>query len=130
MRKTIYMTTRHTIRARRSTSALGIGKRGRKKQRLTFTLSGEAVEHIRALRARGSSPSLSATVERLIESNRRAQKHADLRAGLAAYYDSFSEDEARLDNAWGAVGEAALAAEAPAGRTRKVAARRSKRRAA
>ena len=123
------MTTHHTQQGLSGARPAGGAKRGRKKQRLTFTLSGDAVEHIRALRAKGSAPSLSATVERLIESNRRAQKHADLRTGIAAYYDSFSDDEARQDEAWGAAGEATFAAETPA-RRRKGSGRRAKRRAA
>jgi hypothetical protein len=101
---------------------------GRRKQRLTFTLSREAVEHIRKLRAKASSPSLSATLERLIESNRRAQRHADLQAGISAYYDSLSPAESQEDAAWGAVGEAALETNAPARRKRS--APRTKKRAA
>jgi hypothetical protein len=92
---------------------------GRRKHRLTFTLSGDAVEHIRKLRAKASSPSLSATVERLIESNRRAQRHADLQAGITAYYDALSPAEIEEDADWGAVSEAALAAENPAQRKRR-----------
>jgi hypothetical protein len=70
---------------------------------------------------------LSATVERLIESNRRAQRHADLQTGIAAYYDSLSPAEMQEDEAWGAVGEAALASKMPVRRKR---AANAKRRAA
>jgi hypothetical protein len=116
------MSTRHTGRKTSHPS-------GRRKQRLTFTLSGEAVAHIRKLRARASSPSLSATLETLIESNRRAQRHAELRSGIAAYYDALSPAERGEEEVWGAVGEAGLETD-PLASPRKRRGHRAKRRAA
>ncbi len=67
-------TTRFSVQAKGSRSKPAPSLR---KQRLTFTLSGEAVDYIRSLKAQAKSSSLSATVEQLIEA-RSVHKSARL----------------------------------------------------
>jgi len=81
-----------------------------RKERVTFSLSREALEFLRTLQKREHSPSLSASVENMIDKTKHARDLADLEASVSAYYNSLPEEEIRAESAWGKSGAAGLAA--------------------
>jgi len=80
-----------------------------RKERVTVSLSAGALRFLRTLQRQENSPSLSASVENMIEKTRRARELADLDASVSAYYNSLSEAEMREESAWAEAGVAGLA---------------------
>jgi hypothetical protein len=99
---------------RRDPAAKGIAEpkanRSARKARVSFTLSQDSVEFIHRFKTLDNSPSVSAAVDKVIESFRRAHEMEALNANITAYYDSLSPTEIREDSAWGDLGMDALAA--------------------
>jgi hypothetical protein len=77
----------------------------RPKERISLSLSAEAVRYLKAYRERTRMPSLSALVEAMVADFRRARAMHRLSADVNAHYDSLSEEESREDSAWGEFGE-------------------------
>ena len=83
-------------------------KPGRPKERITVSLSQDAVKFLRALRAQVKSPSISALFERIIADLKRKREMEQFNKKIVAYYDSLSDLEQREDTAWAQLGESAL----------------------
>lgn len=81
-----------------------------RKERVTISLSQEAVRFLHRFRKQENAPSLSALVENMIERTKQAQELADLSASATAYYNSLTEAEMQEQSSWGEVGAAGLAA--------------------
>jgi hypothetical protein len=85
-------------------------KRSQTKQRVTFTLSPQSVEFLHRFKEHHNSSSLSASLDKLIESAMRARALDALNANVSAYYNSLSSAEMQDESAWGDVGAEGLAA--------------------
>ena len=79
------------------------------KQRITVSLTKEAVAFLRSYRAQLKAPSLSALVEDIITDLQRRQEREELDRSITAYYDSLSAEQLREEAAWGELGESGLA---------------------
>jgi hypothetical protein len=105
------MSDRHTTGNTRSNRATKPNAtRPGRKQRVTFTLSQDALEFIHRSQQEENIPSLSAALDKLIDDVKRARTLDALNASVTAYYDSLSPAETQLESAWGEVGADGLAA--------------------
>lgn len=82
---------------------------GTRKERITVSLSRDAVQFLRSFRAQVKSPSISALLEGILAELRGRSEMEQLNAKVSAYYDSLSDAQVREDAAWGQFGESALA---------------------
>ena len=80
------------------------------KERHSFTLSRNSVEFIHLLMQEYNYSSLSASLDKLIETVRRARDLENLNAGVSAYYDSLTPAEVREQSDWAELGEDGLSA--------------------
>jgi hypothetical protein len=81
-----------------------------RKERMTFSLSADSADFLRAFRKQQRAPSLSALVEVIVENLKRSRELAELEASVTAYYNANSEKEMQEESAWGELGAASLAA--------------------
>jgi hypothetical protein len=81
------------------------GKGVVRKERRTYTLSGEAISILEAEKMERHAKSASAALEELLKDRRRQKEMADVAASISGYYDSLSEDEIREDQLWGQFSE-------------------------
>jgi hypothetical protein len=83
------------------------GARSRK-ERITVSLSRDAVKYLETARAREHAPSMSAYFETLV---RNLQSQAELQRieeATLAFYDKVTEGEMKEDSAWGGMAVASL----------------------
>jgi hypothetical protein len=81
------------------------------KERMTVSLSRESAQFFRTLRETAQAPSMSALMERIAGDLQSKTAMEQLDAKLRAYYDAMPDRAVEEESAWGALGEAALAAE-------------------
>ena len=79
------------------------------KERLTISLSREAIKILKAIKAQAKSPSMSALIESIVADLKSRNEIEQLSVQTSAYYDSLSPAQISDDAAWGALGESALA---------------------
>ncbi len=84
-------------------------RRGEYKQRITVSLTKDAVAFLKSYRAQVRAPSLSALVEEMITDLQRREEREALDRSVTAYYDSLSAEQVRDEAAWGELGESGLA---------------------
>jgi hypothetical protein len=79
-----------------------------KKERLTVSLSRDAVEYLEAGRAHAQAPSMSAYFEALVRDLQAKTEMEKMEANMVAYYDNLSTAEMEEQSDWGRVGAATL----------------------
>lgn len=79
-----------------------------KKERLTVSLSHDAVEYLEAGRARAQAPSMSAYFETLVKDIQAKAEMEKMEANMVAYYDNLSAAEMAEQSDWGRVGAASI----------------------
>lgn len=77
----------------------------RLKAKKSYTLSGESVAFLEAVRKKRRATSASAILEGILQAARRAHERADLERAVSDYYSSRSDTDALEDAAWGEFAE-------------------------
>jgi hypothetical protein len=75
--------------------------RGRPNARKSYTLSPESVAFLETLRQRHRARSISAVLEEILQSARRAQEKKTVEKSVSDYYDSLSAEEGEEHARWG-----------------------------
>lgn len=84
--------------------------RARRKIRKTFSLSPVNVSTLERFRKQRRQPSLTASLEAILEEWRIHQEKERLAAETTAYYDSLTPEQQREEAAWGELGLRGMAA--------------------
>jgi len=79
-----------------------------KKERLTVSLSHDAIEYLESARAQAQAPSMSAYFETIVRDLQAKAQMALIEANTVAYYDNLSAGEVEEQADWGRVGAASL----------------------
>jgi hypothetical protein len=79
-----------------------------KKERLTVSLSHDAVKYLESGCAHAQAPSLSAHLENLVRDLQAKAEMEGIEAKMGAYYDNLSAGEMEEQSDWGRVGAASL----------------------
>src|SRR5215472_17309823 len=82
-----------------------------RKERVTVSLSREALRFLRRTRAQAKLPSLSALFEKIVADLQARTEQKTYDEQMRAYYDSLSDAAVQEDREWGLAGEAVLAGE-------------------
>ena len=79
-----------------------------KKERVTFSLSRDAVRYLEARCAETQAPSMSAYLENVVRDLQANAQMALVEAKMVAYYDSLSPVEIEEQSDWGRIGAESL----------------------
>jgi hypothetical protein len=79
-----------------------------KKERMTVSLSHDAVEYLETARERAQVPTMSAYVESLVKDLQAKAEMEMIEAATVAYYDNLSSTEMDEQADWGRVGAASI----------------------
>ena len=72
-----------------------------RKAKKSYTLSLESVEFLESLRKKRRAPSISASLDEILQHIRCDQERLTVERQLAQYYDSLSDEEMKEDVKWG-----------------------------
>lgn len=72
-----------------------------RKSRKTFSLSGDSVKYLEALRKARKGRSMSSVLDELIRQRREAEDLKRISTSVTDYYDSLTDEEVAEDRAWG-----------------------------
>jgi hypothetical protein len=79
-----------------------------KKERITVSLSRDAVEYLESARAEAQAASMSAYFETIVRDLQAKAEMAAIEAATVAYYDNLGAGEIDEQAEWGRVGAASL----------------------